>query len=82
MDADHHHECLDCGDTWLCVSECLPLRLTLCARCAESRRQHTRRDPPRVIGLPPGLWCREVARYLMVEHGEALRRRLRRRRAP
>ena len=25
MEQDHHHECLDCGDVWLCVSDCVPL---------------------------------------------------------
>jgi hypothetical protein len=79
MEQDHHHECLDCGDVWLCLSECLPLRLTLCARCAERRQQDASRKPARVIGLPGDAWSRTVAHHLMAEHEEAIRRRLRER---
>jgi hypothetical protein len=79
MAADHHHECIDCGDVWLCVSECLPLRLTLCGGCAEKRQQSRDTSPDRVIGLTPVAWGRMVAPHLLAETGEALRRRLRRR---
>jgi hypothetical protein len=78
MERDHYHECLDCRDVSLCVSDCVPLRLTLCARCAERRRQNPQATA-RVIGLPLGTWCKTVARPLMVETEETLRRLLRRR---
>ena len=78
MEPDYHHECLDCEDVWLCVSECVPLRLTLCARCAERRRQNPQATA-RVIGLPQGAWCNTVARPLMAETEETLRRLLKRR---
>jgi hypothetical protein len=78
MEQDHHHECLDCGDIWLCMSDCVPLRLTLCARCAE-RRQQNPQATVRVIGLPPGAWGKTVARPLLAETEESLRRFLRRR---
>jgi hypothetical protein len=78
MEQDHYHECLDCADIWLCVSDCVHLRLTLCGRCGERRQQ----NPPatvRVIGLPPGSWSKTVARPLLAETEETLRRFLRRR---
>ena len=77
MEQDHHHECLDCADVWLCVSECIPLRLTLCVRCAE-RRQQNPQATVRVIGLSPKTWGKTVARPLLAETEEALRRYLKR----
>ena len=78
MEQDHYHECLDCADVWLCVSDCVPLRLTLCGRCAE-RRQRRPEAPIRVIDLPPGTWSRSVARPLLAETEETLRQFLKRR---
>lgn len=80
MEQDHHHECLDCGDTWFCLSDCLPLRLTLCVGCVERRRQNPQATA-RVIGLSPGAWSRTVAGPLMAETEETLRRFLKRRRS-
>jgi hypothetical protein len=77
MEQDHHHECLDCADVWLCVSDCVPLRLALCARCAE-RRQRSPRATIRVIDLPPGTWSRSVARPLLAGTEEILRQFLQR----
>lgn len=78
MEQDHYHECLDCADVWLCVSDCVPLRLTLCGRCAE-RRQRRPEATIRVIDLPPSTWSRSVARPLLAETEETLRQFLKRR---
>ena len=78
MQQDHHHECLDCADVWLCLSDCVPLRFTLCVRCAE-KRQQSPQATVRVIGLPPGTWCKDVAPPLLAETAETLRRFLRQR---
>ena len=75
---DHQHECLHCGDVWLCLSDCLPLRLTLCPGCAE-RRQSDPTSVIKVVALETDEWTGSLARVLMAETEENIRRILRRR---